>query len=184
MRWKQGRDAHLERKRMGLVSRSSLKRRLSYLYRSVLQGLCLPSGQLSDLFFHTWLTLGTSPGCACTPQPLRIWTWRLLGGARLNIFIVIQTLIRVQLFVTLWTAERQASLPFTISWILTGGCWNPPKKKKRKKKIPHVIGQGRSHKEIVGGAQSRWSQIPYPPGGWPIMENNNAREVLTLLRGL
>ena len=134
MRWKQGRDAHLERKRMGLVSRSSLKRRLSYLYRSVLQGLCLPSGQLSDLFFHTWLTLGTSPGCACTPQPLRIWTWRLLGGARLNIFIVIQSLIRVQLFVTLWTAERQASLPFTIARILTGGCWNPPKKKKRKKK--------------------------------------------------
>ena len=36
---------------------------------------------------------------------------------------------------------------------------------KKKKKIPHVKGQGRSHKEMLGGAQSRWSQIPYLPDG-------------------
>ena len=115
---------------MGLVSRSSLKRRLSYLYGSVLQGFCLPRGQLSDFFFHTWLTLGTSPGCACTLQPRQMWKWRLLGGARLSTFIVVQLLICVQLFATPWTVERQGSLSFTISWILTGGCWNSLKEKK------------------------------------------------------
>ena len=38
------------------------KKWLSYSYISVLPGLCLPSGQLSVLFFHTWPILGPSPG--------------------------------------------------------------------------------------------------------------------------
>ena len=35
--------------------KEALKKQLSHLYRSVL--LCLPSGQLSGLFFHIWFTL-------------------------------------------------------------------------------------------------------------------------------
>ena len=31
-------------------------------------------------------------------------------------FVVVQSLSRVRLFVTSWTAARQASLSFTISW--------------------------------------------------------------------
>ena len=52
---------------MGLVSRSSLKRRLSYLCRSVLQGLCLPSGQLSGFFFPHLTCSGTLPWGAHMP---------------------------------------------------------------------------------------------------------------------
>ena len=40
-----------------LVRRSAVKRGLSRLYKAVLLGLCLPSGQLSGLFFHIWFTL-------------------------------------------------------------------------------------------------------------------------------
>ena len=39
--------------------RSSLKIQLNHLHRSVLLGLCLPSGQLSGSFFDTWPTLGS-----------------------------------------------------------------------------------------------------------------------------
>ena len=35
-----------------------------------------------------------------------------------NIFSLVQLLSRVQLFVTTWTAARQASLSFTNSWSL------------------------------------------------------------------
>ena len=54
-RQKQGRDAHGERKGVGvpLVRRSPVRRQLSHLYRAVLPGLCLPSGRLSGFFFHT-----------------------------------------------------------------------------------------------------------------------------------
>ena len=62
--------------------RSAVKRRSSHLYRTVLPGLCLPSGQLSCFFFHTWPILGPSPGCARTPQSRWISKGRLLGGAR------------------------------------------------------------------------------------------------------
>ena len=66
------------------VRRSAVKKQLHHLYRSVLLGLCLSSGQLSSFFFHTWPTLGPSPRvCACTLQPRWILKWRLLGGARL-----------------------------------------------------------------------------------------------------
>ena len=66
------------------VRRSAVKKRLHPLYRTVLLGLCLSSGQLSSFFFHTWPTLGPSPRvCACTLQPRWILKWRLLGGARL-----------------------------------------------------------------------------------------------------
>ena len=136
----------------------------------------LPPGQLSDFFFHTWLTLGTSPGCACTLQPRQMWKWRLLGGTRLSTFIVVQLLIRVQLFATPWTAESQGSLSFTISWILTGGCWNSLKEKKdtpchRTREMP----QG----DVRRGTITLKSN-PIPTR-WPIMEKNNAREVLTFL---
>ena len=39
------------------VRKSTIKRWLSHSYRSVLLGLCLPSGQVSGFFFHTWPTL-------------------------------------------------------------------------------------------------------------------------------
>ena len=66
------------------VRRSAVKKQLHHLYRSVLLGLCLSSGQLSSFFFHTWPTLGPSPRvCARTLQPRWILKWRLLGGARL-----------------------------------------------------------------------------------------------------
>ena len=51
-----------------LERRSIVKRQLSHLYRSVLLGLCLPSGQLSDFFFHTWPTLDPSPGVHMYPS--------------------------------------------------------------------------------------------------------------------
>ena len=85
MRQKQGTDAHPERRGVGiaLVRRSAVKRWLNHLYSSVLPCLCLPSGLLSDLFFHIWPAPGPSPGYACTPQPRWMLKWRLLGGARL-----------------------------------------------------------------------------------------------------
>ena len=49
------------------VRRSSVKRLLSHLYRSVLPGLCLPSGQLSGFYYHTWSNLGPSPGLPMHP---------------------------------------------------------------------------------------------------------------------
>ena len=48
--------------RVPWVRRSVVKSGLSYLHSSVLPGLCLPSGQLSVLFFHTWPIMGPSPG--------------------------------------------------------------------------------------------------------------------------
>ena len=66
------------------MRRSAVKKHLHHLYRSVLLGLCLSSGQLSSLFFHTWPALGPSPRvCACILQPRWILKWRLLGEARL-----------------------------------------------------------------------------------------------------
>ena len=44
-----------------LVRRRAGKRLLSHVYKAVLLGLCLPSGQLSGFFFHTWPTLEPSP---------------------------------------------------------------------------------------------------------------------------
>ena len=44
------------------MRRSTVKRQLSHSYRSVLSRPCLPSGQSSSFFFHTWPTLGPSPG--------------------------------------------------------------------------------------------------------------------------
>ena len=42
----------------------------------------------------------------------------LLVFSKLYMFIVVQSLSHVQLFATLWTAARQASLSFGISWSL------------------------------------------------------------------
>ena len=67
------------------MRRSTVKTGLSHLCRSVLLVLCLPLGQLPAFFFHTWPTLGPSPGCAHSPQPTWVWKWRLLGGVRLII---------------------------------------------------------------------------------------------------
>ena len=51
---------HKERVWVSLLVRSAVKRGSSHLYKAVLLGLCLPSGQLSGFFFHTWPTLGPS----------------------------------------------------------------------------------------------------------------------------
>ena len=53
----------------------------------------------------------------------RVHLFELLGAASVTgclpqRFIVVQSLSRVRLFVTLWTAARQASLSLTISWSL------------------------------------------------------------------
>ena len=47
------------------VRKKAVKRRLSQLYRSVLQGLCLPSGQFSD-FFSPHLTYPETLPWVCT----------------------------------------------------------------------------------------------------------------------
>ena len=39
-------------------------------------------------------------------------------GTNLSIVVVVQSLSHVRLFVTPWTATRQASLTFTVSWSL------------------------------------------------------------------
>ena len=48
--------------------------------------------------------------------PLAPWSWN--GVCNGVIFVVIQLLSGVQLFVTLWTAICQAPLSFTVSWSL------------------------------------------------------------------
>ena len=50
-----------------LVRRSTVKRKISHWHRSVLLGR-LPSDQLSGFFFHTWPTLGPSPGVCMYPS--------------------------------------------------------------------------------------------------------------------
>ena len=47
----------------------------------------------------------------CLQHPGRILAFR-------PVFVVVESLSHVQLFATLWTAARQASLSFTISWSL------------------------------------------------------------------
>ena len=49
------------------MRRSTVKRQISHWHRSVLLG-CLPSDQLSGFFFHTWPTLGSSPGVCMYPS--------------------------------------------------------------------------------------------------------------------
>ena len=44
-----------------------MKRWLSNFYRSLLSGLCLPSGQVFGFFFHTSPTLRPSPGVCIHP---------------------------------------------------------------------------------------------------------------------
>ena len=51
---------------------------------------------------HLFELLGAASVTGCLPQS----------------FIVVRSLSRVRLFVTLWTAARQASLSLTISWSL------------------------------------------------------------------
>ena len=49
------------------MRRSTVKRQISHWHRSVLLS-CLPSDQLSGFFFHTWPTLGSSPGVCMYPS--------------------------------------------------------------------------------------------------------------------
>ena len=58
------------------------KRGSCHLYRSVLPGLCLPSGQLSGFFSTPDLPWDPPLGCPCTPQPRWISKWSLLGRVR------------------------------------------------------------------------------------------------------
>ena len=44
-----------------------MKRWLSHFYRSLLSGLCLPSGQVFGFFFHNTPTLRPSPGVCIHP---------------------------------------------------------------------------------------------------------------------
>ena len=48
----------------------------------------------------------------------RVSSPRTLGNASFPVFIVVQSLSGVPFFVTPWTAARQASLSFTVSWSL------------------------------------------------------------------
>ena len=48
----------------------------------------------------------------------RIISFVKVGGGGIHTFVVVQSLSYVQLFETPWTAAHQASLSFTISWIL------------------------------------------------------------------
>ena len=62
---------HTQRERVWaypLVRRSTEKRPVSHLHGSVLADVCLPSGQLSGFFFHTWPTLGPLPGVGMHPS--------------------------------------------------------------------------------------------------------------------
>ena len=52
------------------------------------------------------------------PQVLRLEHWKLVLAWFVNNTSSVQLLSRVWLFVTSWTAVRQASLSFTISWSL------------------------------------------------------------------
>ena len=77
------------------------------LSRSVLTGLtlcmCLVLRTLSAWFYHRLMMLTCSAA---------FWIWLM------NLPIVVQSLSHVQLFATSWTAARQVSLSFTISWSL------------------------------------------------------------------
>ena len=69
---------------------------------------------------------------------------------------------------------RTPKLKLAVEQLLTKGCWNPPPKKK---KIPHVQGQTRSHNKTVGGVQPQSNQITHLPGGrltnWRTIKTNN-----------
>ena len=62
---------------------------------------------LSDL----WVPLPTLGGTKCC-NPKCSSTWKLVSIS----VVVVQSLSRVQLFVTPWTAGHKASLSFTVSW--------------------------------------------------------------------
>ena len=73
----------------------------------------LPAGDLGLLWF-SW-----------QPWNLGVLTWGLessvsyISSSELSkVYVVVQLLIRVRLFVTLWAAARQACLSLTISWSL------------------------------------------------------------------
>ena len=72
LREKLGRDAH-HPERKGVGSRASgeepsKEMDMLHLHRSVLPGLCLPSGQIRGFFFQTWLTLGPFSGVHTHPS--------------------------------------------------------------------------------------------------------------------
>ena len=72
---------HIQRER---VWASPRVRWLSHLYRSVLLGLCLPSGQILAFFFPRLTYPGTFPGVhSHVPISQDRSKLRLLGGARL-----------------------------------------------------------------------------------------------------
>ena len=62
--WDQDWDAGTKGKGVGVALSEEVHTEgtLSHLYRAVLLGLCLPSGQLPCFFFHTWLMVGPSSG--------------------------------------------------------------------------------------------------------------------------
>ena len=84
-----------------------------------------PSGLQPARLFCPWDFLGKNAGVGCHPKD-RTWVSCWAGGfftaeppGKPYLFIfVVQLLSCVPLFVTPWTAIRQASLSFTISWRL------------------------------------------------------------------
>ena len=75
-----------------LVRRCTIKRWLSHLYRAALLVFCLPFGQLSGFFFHTWPALGLSPGVQLFPrwipaQGHRGWPWHYILGGDAHYFL-------------------------------------------------------------------------------------------------
>ena len=67
-----------------------------------------------------WLSLLRWENCHYLEHYLKTLIWLLLSFFFFfnYVVVVVQSLNRVQLFVTPWTAARQASLSFTISWSL------------------------------------------------------------------
>ena len=66
-----------------LVRRSTVKRQLSHLDRSVLPGVVFFQANYLVSFSTPDLPWNAILGFPCTPQPRWISKWRLLGGARL-----------------------------------------------------------------------------------------------------
>ena len=102
------------------LSRDQLSLQCSSGYRGNLGILSFPEQTLSQSSRSSSLPICTS----------RVpWFYKAQGSwlFLLRTFAVVQSLSRVRLFVTPWTAARQASLSFTISWnLLTFSWWCHP----------------------------------------------------------
>ena len=96
------------------VRRSTVKRGSSHLHRSVLPGLCLPWGQLSGFFFHTWLTLGPSHEVRTHPSAKMDLKMKASGRSKTHFGFASSPFYSKELFCTCVVSP----LSFTQTWIL------------------------------------------------------------------